>query len=77
VSAARRSTTPFWALGAALGVRWLGRKGLSAHADWGAQFPLARHRFGFTNENGELADDEVHQFPAVAARFEVGIGKSW
>jgi hypothetical protein len=41
---------------------------LSLAAELGAQFPLARRRFYFSNPNTNL-----HEFPAVAARGSLGV----
>jgi hypothetical protein len=72
----RHGNTPFWALGASLGLRFGLRRGLSVHADLGAQFPLIRERFGFVTDDGTLPPP-VHRYPRVAARLDLGIGRRW
>ena len=72
----KRGNTPFWALGASLGVRLGLRRRLSVHADLGAEFPLLREKFAFTNEDGSL-QPLLHRYPWLAARVDVGIGQSW
>jgi hypothetical protein len=68
VERVKEDLVPFWALGLATGLGVVLTPSLSLAAELGAQFPLARRRFYFSNPNTNL-----HEFPAVAARGSLGV----
>lgn len=59
---------PYWAIGALGGVEAPLTTALSLGIDLGVQFPLSERRFYFANAN-----EQLHEFPNVAARGQLAI----
>ncbi len=59
---------PYWAIGVVAGAEAPLTQALSLGLDLGVQFPLTQRRFYFVN-----SDEELHEFPKVAARARLSI----
>lgn len=59
---------PYWALGAVAGAEAPLTPALSLGLELGVQFPLSERRFYFVN-----SDEELHEFPTLAARGQLSI----
>lgn len=70
VASTAEDLVPYWALGVVLGAEAPLTQALSLSLDLGAQFPLSERSFYFENGN---ADEELHEFPTVAARGQLAI----